>query len=333
MTFSNLMILYTIVVSALSFLITYYFTPFLIKYLVKRGMVVKDYHKPDGTMVPRPGGHSIIAGVIAGEVALLIFTMSGGVLSILLCTIIAYFLGYVDDKRVMSGYFKPLALVAATAPIILLGTYDHDLEFPLFGSVRIPLLYIGVIVLTIPVMANTANSIDVLNGVVSGFMAIASIPLIVALLLQNRLDIAIAALPLLFSALAFYKYHRYPSKIFPGDSGALLWGAMYGAIAIVGSVEVVATVALLPAIINSFLFLASVKKIVEHRQLKGKPTILLDDYRIMASKEKGIRVSLVRLIVAHEALTEKQIASNIFKLAAFSAALAILTALMMVVKV
>jgi UDP-N-acetylglucosamine--dolichyl-phosphate N-acetylglucosaminephosphotransferase len=332
MSFSDITVVYALIVAAISFIVTYFLTLRLIKYLTRRGMVVKDYHKPEETMVPRPGGHSIIAGIVAGELALFIFTLSNGVLAILLCTVIAYFAGYIDDKRVMSGYFKPLALLVAAVPIILLGTYDSDLEFPLFGSAKIPLLYIAVILITITVMANTANSIDVLNGVLSGFMAISSIPLIIALVLQNKVEIAIAALPLLFSALAFYKYHRYPSKIFPGDSGALLWGAMYGAIAIVGSVEVVATVALLPAIINSFLFLASVKKIVEHRQLKG-PTILLDDYRIMASRERGVRVSLVRLIVAHGPMSEKDIARSIFKLAGFSAGLSILTALMMAVRI
>ena len=55
----------------------------------------------------------------------------------------------------------------------------------------------------------------------------------VLLILQNY-EIAIASLPLGFASLAFYKYHKFPSKIFPGDSGALTLGAMYGAIAIVG---------------------------------------------------------------------------------------------------
>ena len=83
-------------------------------------------------------------------------------------------------------------------------------------------------------------------------------------------EIAIASLSLVFVSLAFYKYHKFPSKIFPGDSGALTLGAMYGAIAIVGEVEVIAAIALGPAIINSFLFLSSMKRIVEHRENKIK---------------------------------------------------------------
>jgi len=319
--------------SAIAFLVTYLLTPLLIKYLNKHGMVVKDYNKPNDKQVPRPGGTSIIVAIVAAELALFAFTISSGVLAILICTVIAFFIGYIDDRRVMPGYFKPLALIVAAIPIVLLGTYDFYLDFPFFGSAKIPLLYIALILVTIPVMGNTVNSIDVLNGVVSGFIAIASVPVIITLFLQNKIDIAIAALPLLLSALAFYKYHKYPSRIFPGDSGTLAWGAMYGAIAIVGGVEVVATIALLPAIINSFLFLASVKRITEHREVKTRPTVLLDDYRIMASMEKSAPVTLLRLVLAHGPMREDEIARSIFKLAAFSAGMAILTAILIGVKI
>ena len=93
-------------------------------------------------------------------------------------------------------------------------------------------------------------------------------------------EIFLAALPLLFATIAFYKYHKFPSRIFPGDSGTLLLGAMYGAVAIAGSSEIIGVIALLPAVMNSFLFLASVKRIVEHRQVKARPTILTDDFKL-----------------------------------------------------
>jgi len=102
------------------------------------------------------------------------------------------------------------------------------------------------------ITGNTVNSIDVANGIASGFMVIASLSLSIALFILQNYAIAIASLPLIFVSLAFYKYHKIPSKIFPGDSGALTLGVMYGAIAIVGQVEVIAAIALLPAILNSF---------------------------------------------------------------------------------
>ena len=50
-------------------------------------------------------------------------------------------------------------------------------------------------------------------------------------------------------------------------------------VAIAGSSEIIGVIALLPAVMNSFLFLASVKRIVEHREVKARPTILTDDFR------------------------------------------------------
>ena len=135
----------------------------------------------------------------------------------------------------------------------------------------------------------------------------------------------VAALPLLFGTLALYRFHKYPSKIFPGDSGTLLIGSMYGAIAIAGNSEVIGVISLLPAVMNSFLFLASVKKIVEHRQVKARPTVLMDDYKLAASKEREAPTTLLRLILARGPLSEKQIVGQVFKLGIFSSILAVIS--------
>jgi UDP-N-acetylglucosamine--dolichyl-phosphate N-acetylglucosaminephosphotransferase len=164
-------------------------------------------------------------------------------------------------------------------------------------------------------------------------MTIASFALTICLVIVHNYDIALASLPLGFVSLAFYKYHKVPSRIFPGDSGALTMGAMYGTLAIVGNVEVIAAIALLPAVINSFLFLSSVKRVIEHRQIKAKPVVHTEDFRLMASDDKSAPVTLVRLILANGPLTEKQVGFVIFRLALFSAALAIITAFMMEVKI
>ena len=177
----------------------------------------------------------------------------------------------------------------------------------------------------IPITGNTFNSIDVLNGVVSGFTTIASFALAISLFILNNYEIAIACLLLAFTSLAFYKYHKFPSRIFPGDSGALVFGAMYGAIAIVGHVEVIAAVIILPAVINSFLFLSSVKKIVEHRQIKN-PISHTDDWKLQSTNENHSPITLVRLLVARTPLSEKQIGLEIFKLAIFSGMLGIVSA-------
>jgi len=230
----------------------------------------------------------------------------------------------------MGGWFKPLALAAAAIPILLFGAFDSNLAFPLFGEVRIPLLYPVIVVIMIVITGNTINSIDVLNGVASGFMVIAGSVITISLIILQNYEIAILSLILVFVSLAFYKYHKYPSKIFPGDSGALTLGGMYGAIAIVGQVEVIAAIALGPAIFNSFLFLSSMKRIVEHREIKEKPVELTEDFKLKATSNKKASVTLVRLILAGgRPLSEKEIGFVIFKLTIFSGILAIITAFMM----
>ncbi|TLY05319.1 MAG: UDP-N-acetylglucosamine-1-phosphate transferase [Thaumarchaeota archaeon] len=320
-------------ISAIAFVTVYALTPLLIKSLTKRNLVVKDYNRVGGAVLPRPGGPSILAGILASELTLYAFFPSVEILTIMIITSLAFLVGLADDRRVLGGWFKPLALAGCAIPIILLGAYVPHLGFPLFGSVNIPELYLVLIIFIIPITGNTINSIDVLNGVASGFMTIASFALTISLFIVHNYDIALASLPLGFVSLAFYKYHKFPSKIFPGDSGALTLGSMYGVITVVGHVEIIAAIALLPAVINSFLFLSSVKRVIEHRQIKANPVVHTEDFKLMASTEKEAPITLVRLILAHGPMTEKEIGFTIFRLALFSAALAIITSFMMGIKI
>ncbi len=323
------LIIPAVVSCIIAFFTVYLTTPPLIKFLQKRNYTVKDMNKKEDVMIARPGGLSIIAGIIASEIILYAFLQMNEILAIMITSFLAFLIGYVDDRKVMGGWFKPIALAIAATPIIFLGAYDSDLAFPLFGEVHIPLLYLVIIIFMIVITGNTVNSIDVLNGVASGFMVIASFSLSIALFIVQNYEMAVISLPLGLVSLAFYKYHKIPSKIFPGDSGALTLGAMYGTIAIVGQVEIIAAVALLPAVINSFLFLASMKRIVEHREIKGKPVEHTEDFKLKATNDKTAPITLVRLILGNGPLSEKQVGFQIFKLAIFSGILAIVTAILM----
>ena len=322
------LIIPAIIAITIAFFSVYGLTPFVIHALEKRNIAVVDANKKEKTMVARPGGLSIIVGIESSLIILYIFFPLSEILAVILTTFFAFVVGLVDDKKTMGGWFKPLALAFCAAPILLLGAYDSNLAFPLFGTVQIPLLYMALVVFMIPIMGNTINSIDVLNGVASGFITIASFALSICLFILQNYEVGIISLCLAFSSLAFYKYHKFPSKIFPGDSGAITFGAAYGGIAIIGSVEVIAAIAILPAIINSFLFLSSVKKIVEHREIKN-PTSHTDDWKLQTTSENHAPITLVRLLIAKKPLSEKQIGIEIFKLAIFSGILAIITTFMM----
>lgn len=310
--------------SAISFLIVFFITPPFIEYLTKKGRVVLDYHKPGKPKVPRPAGPVLLMGIVISEIILYFLISDVKIISVLLTTIIAFIIGYIDDLKTMPGWFKPAALILAAIPIIVLGTHGNYLNL-IFDSAFIPILYILLILSIIPIVGNTINSIDVFNGVASGLIIITMIPLLVGVILFSNTNVFLIGLPLLFGCIAMYQYHKYPSKIFLGDSGTLLLGSMYAALSIVGNSEIIGVIALLPAVMNSFLFLSSVKKIVEHRQVKTRPVTICDDFRLMASKDNSAPATLVRLILARGPLSEQEIITRIFILATFSSLLAIIS--------
>lgn len=317
-------LVYATVVSSISFLTVYFLMPWFIRYLINKGRVVQDYHKSERPSVPRPAGPILLLGIAISEIILYFLVADVKILAVLFTTVIAFIVGYIDDVKVMPGWFKPVALIFAGIPIIILGAYGSHLNL-IFGDSYIPILYLALILAIIPIAGNTINSIDVLNGVATGFIIISSIPLLTSIAIFGDRETLLAGLPMLFGTIALYRYHRIPSKIFPGDSGTLLLGAMYGALAIAGRSEIIGVIALLPAVMNSFLFLSSVKKIVEHRDVKSRPTILTDDFRLMASRDKYAPSTLVRLIVAKGPLSEGQIVRRIFILAVFSSILAFIS--------
>jgi len=314
-------IVYGAIVSSISFLIIYFLMPWYIRYLIKKGSVVLDYHKAKRPTVPRPAGPILFTGIAISEIILYLLVHDIRILAVLATTAISFIIGYIDDVRIMPGWFKPVALIFAGIPIIILGAHGDHLNL-IFGDAFIPILYLPLILAIIPIAGNTINSIDVLNGAATGFIIITALPLLLSVAIFGDNNILLAGLPMLFGTIAMYMFHKFPSKIFPGDSGTLLLGAMYGVLAIAGNSEIIGAIALLPAVMNSFLFLSSVKKIVEHRNLKSRPTVLTDDFKIKASKEKTAPSTLVRLLVAKGPLSEAEIVNRIFILAIFSSVLA-----------
>lgn len=308
----------------------YLTVPPLIRWLESRGMSVPDVLKKDRPMVARPGGPAILCGIVPACLLVFWYTSNWGIVALLATTGAACAIGYVDDRRVMGGWFKPVALCAAAIPMVLAGSYDTTLAFPPFGGVQIPILYVGIILVMIPITGNTINSIDVMNGIASGYIIIAGSAMAVVLAMLGRWEAFSLSVILVSASLAFYRYHKIPCRIFPGDSGALLLGAMYGCIAITGGVEVVAAVALLPAVANSFFFLYSTRRIMEHRQVKHKDVLLDDDLRVRDSGDPRAPISLVRLILWRGPMSEPQVVREIFKMGMFAAVLAVITGLMMV---
>jgi len=130
---------------------------------------------------------------------------------------------------------------------------------------------------------------------------------------------------LLGSLIAFYIYNRFPAKVFSGDVGSLTVGAAIGAIAILTRIEIIMVVALMPHIMNAFYGLSSIGRLYERREVKSRPVKLLENGKLTASLDEKAPITLSRLILIQEPLTEKEVFEIIMFLTLASSILAILT--------
>jgi len=314
--------------------------PFL-RFLTRKGKVSNDVHKSPPTKVPEPAGPLLFAAALTGEAVVAIGFGTWIPVAIMIGAGIAFVIGLFDDLYVLGGKAKPLLLLlAGIAFIAMVGfrpdLYQPVLTFPLLGDTAPHfIIYTALAVVAFPVVTNAFNMMDAFNGEISWFTLLTSIAMLLGVSLHaaftSGFDIARvgATAPLVAVAGGFLIFNRYPSKAFDGDSGSLMFGAMFAGLSITGGVELAAMVAIVPAILNSFYTLSSVRGFVERRKMAARPTSIGSDGLLYASTEPGAPNTLIRLILLAGALNEKDLVKSLVYLTLvaciFSAAISILT--------
>jgi len=314
--------------------------PGYIRLLYRKSRTTNDAHKGGDVRVPTPAGPLLIGAIVIGELAA--WVSYGSVLPLVLIVVVvsAGLIGLYDDLRGLGGMAKP-ALLALVGFFVVLAehyypsVYDPTLYFPLFTRTGTHFIIFGLVVIaSVPVVSNAFNMLDAFNGEISGFTAIVSGALVVAILLRSYElgdttgGTVAAALPLLAVSLAFFYFNRYPSRIFDGDSGSLSFGAMFVILSIIGGVEIAALVALIPAILNSYYILSSVRGLVERKQMAARPTRLGADGKLYATPDARAPTTLARMILLSGPLNEKTLVKRILKLSAYAAVLSVITSVM-----
>ncbi|MFX1539754.1 MAG: hypothetical protein ACFFBX_03130 [Promethearchaeota archaeon] len=332
-------------------LVTFIVMPHVIKTMKKRHRVGIDVHKLDKPEVAEMGGVGILVGVIIGCLVLFFGSLFASglfdfrILVFLAVILLAGLIGIIDDVKTLGPKVKPVLTAIACLPIVLyswglwsLGispplpaAYNPRPHLPFLGQTQLSIVYPLLIPFAIAIPANAVNMIDIFNGV----MPLTSILMFVALLFVSLYLMAIgipgAELGVLFSCLmigvliAYYYFNRYPAKTFAGDTGSLIVGAALGATAVMGRVEIMAIIALLPAIMNAFYSLVSIGGLLERRQMRERPTVFQSDGTLADSKNSEAPFTLTRLILARGPLSEQRITLSLATLTLASSVLAILT--------
>lgn len=303
-------------------------TSYLIKWFRKLGMVGYDVFKKDRPPIPSLGGVPIIFSYI---IFLSLMFVLGYVdvdvySTVVLVSIIAAFIGLLDDIYDLPGFFKPLACMLAGLPIIFFGTYVPRLHF-LFGvSYRITYIYVVLILLGVTVSANTVNMFDVINGsALVGTLYSLLVIIISSYWLGRDLNSLYPALLFIAILIGFLPFNIYPSRVFLGNVGSLLLGSQLALFGILYKVEFPTVIAMLPFIHNSFFFLNKVKGFIEHKRLGYRVTFLDDKGLIGDAGDENAPITLIRLLVAPNRLSEKDLLLNINILFIFTTALSLIS--------
>ena len=313
-------IIYFIIVFISGFLVTLFILPILIRFMKKKGYVGYDIHKNAKPEIAESGGISILIGIsVASGLLIVFFPIFINVIIIFLLTaLLAGVIGFIDDRKKLRSRYKIL-LTIFTGSIIFLANFFNFINisspfFPFIGQLRVEIIYPLLIPLIVAVFANSVNMMEGYNGEGSGTCLIAICFIFICGLLWNSAEAILLALALIAVLIPFFLYNRYPAKIFPGDVGTLSLGAMIACIALIGSIEVAVFCALLVHIFNSFYVISSVRGFIESSDIQqGRDDIiLLPDDKIKASDNKRAVLTLPRLILVEEPLTEKELVSHFY---------------------
>lgn len=252
---------------------------FLLPLLARGGFVAQDINKKNRPILPSSGGLILAFGFFIGVFSLLFaldYLTSANInvqlLLIALISVVAIsFVGFLDDltggkvrtskenaAMIAKNYVlfnggirqwqKPLLTLIAALPLMAINWGSPIISVPLIGNLQLSQLIYTFVVIPIAVIfsANAFNMLEGLNGISVQMGLVAFLAL--ALFSYHIQSYTSFALATLFSgALMGYLYYgSYPAKILPGDSLTYLIGAGFAATVVIGNLQILGLLLLLP---------------------------------------------------------------------------------------
>lgn len=238
-----------------SFSITLVLVKPLIEYLKSKliGQYIREdgpqeHHSKKGT--PTMGGIAMLAATVISGGFILTLTRSFSTEAMLCLTVIAGFglLGFADDylkvvkkqNKGVSGWTKlTVQIILATLVTLYVFLYLTESSISVFGLEKINLgyLYILLGIFVVVGSSNAINLTDGLDGLASLTSAVSFFTLSFFLYKTGHVSLALIAASIGGSCLGFLVFNYHPAKIFMGDVGSLMLGGAFGALGVLGRLE------------------------------------------------------------------------------------------------
>ena len=257
--------IYEICSIALALVLTFLLIKLWITLAHRRGIVGQDIHKV-GVAVAESGG--IVTSCVFIFVCLLILlyesiflkvtTDIAFIFAICISILLATMLGFTDDilgwKIGLNQVSKFVLSFLICLPMMIINLGVSSMHFPIIGRVDLGIYYpLIMIPLIMMFTTNIFNTLGGFNGLESsmGILIVGALSFFSYHVGHTYLAY-IGGLYVVIM-IAFYYFNMFPASIFPGDSFTYSTGAMIGILAILGNIETIAGIILIPYFIEAVL--------------------------------------------------------------------------------
>jgi len=269
-----------------SFVVAMAAAPLVLRVMLQRGVLdIPNHRSSHINAVPRGGGIACLAGVLAGlalastqhqDVPWL--AVSGAVLLAIV--------GFADDRGTLAAAPRLGAQVAVGA---LVGVALGGDWWILAG------------VICIPVVVNVVNFMDGINGITSLNITAWGIVAIAVGHAQNATSLIVIGAVTAGSATAFLPWNAPVARLFLGDIGSYLLGAMVGIGILIGALQTSSVVLLLAPL---SIYLADTGTVLLRRALRGEQLMTAHRQHVYQRlvSEAGMSHAAVAMVTAVLAL-------------------------------
>jgi len=232
--------------------------PHSIRKLTQNNYLAKDMYKKDKPQIPTNAGIIVVfTSLISISLWPLInrllnnsfgfYTSTPDLnetnLAFLLVICIYTLYGLVDDLVDIGRILKLIIPVSFAFPLISV-INPTFIDLPYFGTQNLTSNFVGDItysdlfkVIIIPVyvmvVSNLVNMHSGYNGLQSGLSILLILTLIFKSFSDNNVENSFPAIAFIGSIIAFWYYNRYPSKVFEGNIGSLMFGSIIGCLIVI----------------------------------------------------------------------------------------------------
>jgi UDP-GlcNAc:undecaprenyl-phosphate/decaprenyl-phosphate GlcNAc-1-phosphate transferase len=217
-----------------SFLITLFVTPVVIQFFHRKNLTdLPGKRKVHKVVTPSMGGVVIFLGVIIS--LLMWFPLQGFIhyRYLLMALGIIFLIGFRDDFMPLKPIYKILGQLLAGTLVIFLMQIKLQSFYGLFGLGLLPEpLAIGLTLFVMVVITNSFNLIDGLDGLAGTISTISLVFFGGWFYLVEVPHLAYLCFAFAGGVLAFLRFNWEPSRLFMGDTGALLLGFFFSIMAI-----------------------------------------------------------------------------------------------------